>query len=107
MCMLATVPSARLTGNRISEAEWVQFIQHQKEKGYGWAIADFEHFKHLIPRQPAPATAAAPAAAAAAQPVDAIKREDKDVDDADNAKKDDSLDVLSEDDGEVKAETDA
>jgi hypothetical protein len=28
----------------------VQFIKVQKNDGFGWAIADFEHFKHLVPK---------------------------------------------------------
>ncbi len=52
---IATVPSPRLTGNKISEAEWKLFISTQKERGHGWAIADFDQFKHLIPK-PAPLT---------------------------------------------------
>jgi hypothetical protein len=44
------VPSKRLTSSKITENEWIAFIKEQRDQGHGWAIADFEQFRHLIPQ---------------------------------------------------------
>ena len=63
------VPSKRLTSSKITETEWIAFIKEQRDQGHGWAIADFEQFRHLIPQS----TPSPPLESADSKPDDNMK----------------------------------